>query len=66
MHVGCFADVLPDETAGAIHTLDTFLQTPQNPKSVELMETLTSLRAVSGPLNSSRLPSSGSICRQKV
>ena len=49
MCVGCFADMLPDETAGAIHTLDTFLQTPQNPKSVELMAMLASIRATSRP-----------------
>lgn len=42
-------DVLVDETAGAIHTLDTFLQTPQNPKSVELLAMLASIRATSRP-----------------
>ncbi|KAI0759855.1 RNA polymerase II-associated protein [Trametes elegans] len=34
-----------DETAAAIHTLDTFLQAPANPKSLELMAMLASLRA---------------------
>ncbi|KAL7281504.1 hypothetical protein ACG7TL_004819 [Trametes sanguinea] len=34
-----------DEFAAAIHTLDTFLQTPNNPKSLELMAMLASLRA---------------------
>ncbi|TBU31622.1 RNA polymerase II-associated protein [Dichomitus squalens] len=38
-----------DETAGAIHTLDTFLQTAQNPKSVELMAMLASIRATPRP-----------------
>ncbi|KAM5530528.1 hypothetical protein V8D89_015805 [Ganoderma adspersum] len=38
-----------DETAGAIHTLDTFLQTSQNPKSVELLAMLASIRATSRP-----------------
>lgn len=49
VYVPCVADVLLDETAGAIHTLDTFLQTPQNPKSVELMAMLASIRATSRP-----------------
>ncbi|OBZ70980.1 Tetratricopeptide repeat protein 1 [Grifola frondosa] len=34
-----------DETAAAIHTLDTFLQAPNAPRSVELMAMLASLRA---------------------
>ncbi|CDO69163.1 hypothetical protein BN946_scf185042.g65 [Trametes cinnabarina] len=34
-----------DEFAAAIHTLDSFLQTPNNPKSLELMAMLASLRA---------------------
>ncbi|KAI0368298.1 RNA polymerase II-associated protein [Pilatotrama ljubarskyi] len=38
-----------DETAAAIHTLDTFLQTPSNPKSLELMAMLASLRAYPRP-----------------
>lgn len=38
-----------EETAAAIHTLDTFLQTPANPKSVELMAMLASLRAMPRP-----------------
>ncbi|KAI0645859.1 RNA polymerase II-associated protein [Trametes meyenii] len=38
-----------DETAAAIHTLDTFLQTPSNPKSIELMVMLASLRAYPRP-----------------
>ncbi|KAH9858911.1 RNA polymerase II-associated protein [Lenzites betulinus] len=38
-----------EETAAAIHTLDTFLQAPANPKSVELMTMLASLRAMPRP-----------------
>ena len=38
-----------DETAAAIHTLDTFLQTSSNPKSFELMAMLASIRASSRP-----------------
>ncbi|KAI8993957.1 RNA polymerase II-associated protein [Trametes punicea] len=38
-----------DETAAAIHTLDTFLQAPNNPKSLELMAMLASLRAYPRP-----------------
>ncbi|KAI0743982.1 RNA polymerase II-associated protein [Daedaleopsis nitida] len=38
-----------DETAAAIHTLDSFLQTPTNPKSVELTAMLASIRASSRP-----------------
>ncbi|KAL1945926.1 hypothetical protein VTO73DRAFT_1928 [Trametes versicolor] len=38
-----------EEPAAAIHTLDTFMQTPANPKSVELMAMLASLRAMPRP-----------------
>lgn len=38
-----------DETAAAIHTLDTFLQTPTTPKSIELTAMLASMRANSRP-----------------
>ncbi|KAI0633528.1 RNA polymerase II-associated protein [Trametes polyzona] len=38
-----------EETAAAIHTLDTFLQSPSSPKSIELMAVLASLRAMPRP-----------------
>ncbi|KAH9929574.1 RNA polymerase II-associated protein [Epithele typhae] len=38
-----------DEMAGAIHTLDTFLQSPSNPDSVQLTAMLASIRAHSRP-----------------
>lgn len=42
-------DRVSEEPAAAIHTLDTFMQTPANPKSVELMAMLASLRAMPRP-----------------
>ncbi|RPD78632.1 RNA polymerase II-associated protein [Lentinus tigrinus ALCF2SS1-7] len=38
-----------DEAAAAIHTLDTFLQAPTNPKSIELTAMLASIRASPRP-----------------
>ena len=45
----CCANVDADEAAAAIHTLDTFLQTPTNPKSIELTAMLASIRASPRP-----------------